>query len=164
MNILDAIILICLIPAIFQGIRKGFISQAISIISLIVGIWASARFADIVTLWASKYITASEQILKIVAFVIILVVVFLVLGLIGRLLESILKFAFLGWLNKLAGVIFSLMKALLILGLVITVFSSLNNTLQLVKPELIADSVLYQPLKDAADAIFPYIKNMLTQK
>ena len=164
MNILDAIILICLIPAIFQGIRKGFISQAISIISLIAGIWASARFADIVTLWASKYITASEQILKIVAFVIILVVVFLVLGLIGRLLESILKFAFLGWLNKLAGVIFSLMKALLILGLVITVFSSLNNTLQLVKPELIADSVLYQPLKDAADAIFPYIKNMLTQK
>ena len=164
MNILDAIILICLIPAIFQGLRKGFISQAISIISLIAGVWASARFADIVTLWASKYITASEQILKIVAFAIILIVVFIILGLIGRLLESVLKFVFLGWLNRLAGLIFSLMKALLILGLVTIAFSSINDALGLVKPEVISESMLYQPLKDAADTIFPYIKNMLTQK
>lgn len=164
MNILDAIILICLIPAIFQGIRKGFISQAISIISLIAGIWASARFADIVSEWASKYITASEQVLNIVAFAIILIVVFIVLGLIGRLLESILKFVLLGWLNKLAGVVFSLIKALLILGLIITVFSSLNDTIEIVRPEVLADSRLYQPLKDTADAVFPYIKNILTQK
>ena len=164
MNILDAIILICLIPAIFQGLRKGFISQAISIISLIAGIWASARFADIVTAWASKYITASEQILKIVAFALILICVFIILGLIGRLLESILNFALLGWLNKLAGLVFSLLKALLIIGLVIIAFSPLNNTLGLVKPEVLADSALYQPLKDTAEAVFPYIKNMLTLK
>ena len=164
MNILDAIILICLIPAIFQGLRKGFISQAISIISLIVGIWASARFADIVTEWVSQYITASEQVMKIVVFVIILVVVFIALGLIGRLLEKILNFAFLGWINKLAGVAFSLMKAFLILGLIAIAFNSINTTLELVKPETISDSVLYQPLKNAADTIFPYIRKMLTFK
>ena len=164
MNILDAIILICLIPAIFQGLRKGFISQAISIISLIVGIWASARFADIVTEWVSQYITASEQVMKIVVFVIILTVVFIALGLIGRLLEKILNFAFLGWINKLAGVAFSLMKAFLILGLIAIAFNSINTTLELVKPETISDSVLYQPLKNAADTIFPYIRKMLTFK
>ncbi len=164
MNILDAIILICLIPALVQGLRKGFISQAISIVSVILGIWASARFANIVTAWVSQYITASEQILKIVAFVLILVAVFIVLGLAGRLLEKILNFAFLGWVNKLLGVVFSLMKAFLILGLVILAFSSLNNTFGIVKPEVIADSVLYDPVKQLADTIFPYIKNMLTIK
>ena len=164
MNILDAIILICLIPALVQGLRKGFISQAISIVSVILGIWASARFANIVTAWVSQYITASEQILKIVAFVLILVAVFIVLGLAGRLLEKILNFAFLGWINKLLGVVFSLMKAFLILGLVILAFSSLNNTFGIVKPEVIADSVLYDPVKQLADTIFPYIKNMLTIK
>ena len=164
MNILDAIILICLIPAVIQGLRKGFISQAISIVSFIVGIWASARFANIVTAWISQYITASEQILKIVAFALILVVVFIVLGLVGRLLESILNFTFLGWINKLAGVIFSLLKAFLILGLVIIAFNSLNATFGFVKPEVLADSVLYGPLKNIADTVFPYIKNMLTLK
>lgn len=164
MNILDAIILICLIPAVIQGIRKGFISQAISIVSVIAGIWASARFANIVATWVSRYISSSEQILKIVAFALILVAVFILLGLLGKVLESILNFALLGWVNKLLGVIFSLMKAFLILGLVILAFNSLNNSFGLVKPEVIADSVLYDPVKNLADTVFPYIKNMLLLK
>ena len=162
MNILDAIILIALIPAIIQGIRKGFISQAISIISIVVGIWASARFASIVTAWVSQYITASEQVLKIVAFALILVFVFLVLGLLGKLLESVLKLVMLGWVNRLLGVVFSLMKAFLIIGLVIIAFNSLNSSFGIVNPEVISDSVLYGPLKNLADAVFPDIKNMLT--
>ena len=149
-------------PAIIQGLRKGFISQAISIISIVAGIWASARFANIVTEWVSQYITASEQILKIIAFALILVIVFIVLGLLGRLLESILKIVMLGWINKLLGLLFSLLKAVLIIGLIILAFSSLNSSIGLVKPEVIEGSALYEPVKDIAEAIFPYIKNMLT--
>ena len=162
MNIIDAIILICLIPAIFQGFRKGFISQVISIVSIIVGIWASAQFADMTTSWISQYITASEPVLKIVAFAIILVVVFLVLGLLGRLLESILNFAFLGWVNKLLGTTFSLLKALLILGLVALTYNSACITYGFTKPEIFETSVLYQFISGMADTVFPYIKNMLT--
>ena len=162
MNILDAIILIALIPAIIQGLRKGFISQAISIISVIAGIWASARFANMVTAWVSQYITASEQILKIIAFALILVIVFIILGVLGKLLEGVLKLVMLGWVNKLLGVVFSLFKAFLIIGLVIIAFNALNNSFGIVKPEVISDSVLYEPVKSLADAIFPYIKSMLT--
>lgn len=162
MNILDAIILIALIPAIIQGLRKGFISQAISIISVIAGIWASARFANMVTAWVSQYITASEQILKIIAFALILVIVFIILGVLGKLLEGVLKLVMLGWINKLLGVVFSLFKAFLIIGLVIIAFNALNNSFGIVKPEVISDSVLYEPVKSLADAIFPYIKSMLT--
>ena len=164
MNIIDAIILICLIPAIFQGLKKGFISQAISIISLVVGIGASAHFADIVTAWISQYITASEQILKIVAFALILIVAFLALGLIGRLLESILKFAFLGWVNKLLGTIFSLLKAILILGLIALIINSFYTTFESPVPEMFKTSTLYPVISDIADSIFPYIKNLLTLK
>ena len=164
MNILDIIILICLIPAIILGIRKGFISQAISIVSIVVGIWASARFTDIAVEWLGQHITASSQVLKVVAFAVILIIVFIILGLVGRLLESILNFAFLGWVNKLAGAVFSVLKTVLILGIVIIAFNSLNNTFNLVQPEIISDSVLYGPLKDIADTIFPYIKNMLSLK
>ena len=164
MNIIDAIILICLIPAVVQGIRKGFISQAISIVSLVVGVWASARFANIVGDWISRYITASEQILKVVAFAIILVAVFVVLGLLGRLLEGVIKLIMLGWLNKLLGVVFSLIKSFLILGIVVLAFNSLNATFGFVKPEVLADSVLYPVVKDLADAVFPYLKSLLTLK
>ena len=164
MNILDIIILLCLVPAIIQGIRKGLISQAISIVSIVVGIWASARFANVVTAWITQYITASEQVLKAVSFALILVAAFIVLGLIGRLLESILNFAMLGWVNRLLGAAFSLLKAVLILGLAIMLFSSLNDAFGFVTPEVLGQSALYQPIKSIADSVFPYIQNMLTLK
>ncbi len=164
MNILDIIILICLVPAIIQGIRKGFISQAISIISIIAGVWASARFADMMGEWLAKHITASDQIIKVVAFALILVVVFVVLAIIGKALEGMLKLVMLGWANKLLGVAFSLVKCLLILGLLVMAFNSLNTTFGFIKPSVISESVLYPIIKDIADCVFPYLKSLLSLK
>lgn len=161
MNILDIILLICLVPAVVQGLRKGFISQAISIVSLISGIWMSAKFADIVTEWISKYLTASEQVLKFISFILILIGVFVILGLLGRLLEASFKLVMLGWLNRVLGLVFSLAKTLLLLSLLIVAFNSFNNTFGFVSKEVLNDSLLYPPLKDIADTIFPYLKNIL---
>lgn len=162
MNILDIILLICFVPAIFQGVRKGFIAQAISIISIILGIWASARFANIVTAWIAQYITASEQVLKVVAFALILVLVFLVLAALGKMLEGVFRLVMLGWLNKLLGVLFALLKTGLIVGLAIMAFSSLNDTFKFVQESVLNESVLYPPLKKFAFEVFPYLKDMLT--
>ena len=164
MNIIDAIILIALLPSLIQGVKKGFISQAISIISVIVGIWASARFANIVTVWLAQYITTSEQVMKIIAFTLIMVVVFMILGLVGKFLESIIKVSMLSWVNKLLGAVFAVGKAFLIIGLIILTFNALNNTFGFVRQEVLSDSVLYHPVKYLANEVFPYIKNMLTLK
>lgn len=162
MNVLDIILLICFIPAVVQGLRKGFIAQAISIISIIVGVWASARFANIVSAWIGQYITASEQVLKVVAFALILIIVFLILGILGKALEGVFRLVMLGWLNKLLGVVFALLKTGLIVGLAIMAFDSLNATFHFVKEQVMAESVLYPPLKKIAYEVFPYLKDMLT--
>ena len=164
MNILDIIILICLIPALIQGLRKGFISQAISIISIIAGVWASAKFANLVGAWLSEYITASEQVLRVIAFAIILIGVFLALGLIARVLEKILKLVMLDWINKLLGAAFSIIKATLILGLIFLAVGSLNANLNLINPETFSNSVLYPVVNDTAEIIFPYLKSLFTLK
>ena len=162
MNILDIIILLCLVPAIVLGIKKGFISQVVSIISLIVGVWASARFANIVGEWLAQYINTSEQALKVIAFAIILLLVMLGLFLAGKLMEGFVKLITLGWLNKLLGVIFSLGKCLLIMGLVIMFFNYLNDMFHIVKPGFGDDAVLYPIVKDLSYKVFPYIKSLLT--
>lgn len=162
MNILDIIILICLIPALIQGIFKGFISQAISIISLILGAWASARFAGAVCQWMAQYISGSEQTLKIAAFILIFIIVIIALTLIGKLLEKIITLVMLGWVNRLLGAAFALMKWLLVMGLLALAFNAINETFQLVDPELIAQSHLYPMITGIADIVFPYLKNLLT--
>ena len=68
----------------------------------------------------------------------------------------------LGWVNKLLGVVFSFVKCALVTGLLIMVFNSINTSLDLVSAETLSESVLYTPLKDFADSVFPYIKEMIS--
>lgn len=161
MNILDIILLICFVPAIIQGLRKGFISQAISLISITLGVWASSRFSAIISEWIAQYMSASDQVLKIISFTLILIAVFIILGLIGKLLEGIFKLVTLGWVNRVLGLVFALAKAFIIVGILIMVFNSLNDTFELVKPSVMKDSVLYPYINQATNEIFPYIKDLL---
>lgn len=161
MNILDIILLICFIPAVVQGFSKGFISQVIAIVSIIAGVWMSFHFATMVSGWLGQYIQGSEQVLKIVAFTLIFIAVIAVLALLGKFLEGTVKLIMLGWLNRLLGVVFSLLKAGLIVGLAIMAFCSLNNTFQFVSEETLNSSILFPPLKDLAYTVFPYLKELL---
>ena len=90
--------------------------------------------------------------------------VFIAIGLICRLLEGILNIVMLGWLNKLLGIAFAFLKTALIIGLIIMLFNSLNNTFHIVQEEKLAESVLYGPLKNLAYTVFPYLKEMLFWK
>lgn len=160
MSIIDIILLICFIPALISGLKKGFIAQLIAIISIFAGIWISFEFATITSQWLSQYIEAPENVLRIAAFALIMVGVFITLGLLGKLLEGILNLVMLGWVNKLFGVIFAFLKTALITGLLIMVFNSINASLELVSAETLSESVLYTPLKNFADSVFPYLKEL----
>lgn len=162
MSIVDIILLICFIPALISGLRKGLIAQLIAIISIFAGIWVSFEFASITSQWLSQYIEAPENVLEIVAFALIMVGVFVTLGIIGKMLEGILNLVMLGWANKLLGVAFAFVKSALVTGLLIMVFNSINTSFDLVSAETLSESVLYTPLKDFADSVFPYIKEMIS--
>lgn len=160
MNVLDVILLICFIPAVFSGIRQGFIAQVIAIASIILGVWASAQFTGQVSGWLAQYITASPQILKVVAFTVILFASFLILGIIGKILEATFKLVMLGWLNSLLGIVFSLIKTGLVVGIIIMAFCSLNNNFHFVSEETLNQSILFPPLKQMAYTVFPYLKEL----
>ena len=164
MNVIDIIILVCCVPALYHGFTKGFISQAISLVSLVLGAWLSFKFSVPLGDWLKTFADLPGSVLHIIAFVLILIVVMLVLMIIGRLLEKILKFAMLGWLNKLLGMVFALLKAVLIIGLVIILFDAVWNLVPFVSSDTIAESVLYQPVKDIANSVFPYLKELIFKK
>ena len=161
MSIVDIILLICFIPALISGIRKGFISQVISIISIIAGVWVSYEFSTQVGTWLGQHIEAADNVLKLISFILIMIAVFSGLALAGKLLEGLVNFVMLGWVNKLLGVAFAMLKTGLIVGLLIMVFCSLNNNLHMVSDDVLADSVLFTPLKNVAYTVFPYLKSMI---
>lgn len=164
MNILDIIILICFIPSLVQGLRKGFIAQVIAILSILAGVYLSFEFSNAAGTWLGQYIEGSEQVLKITAFALILIGAIAAFTALGRLLEGVVNIVMLGWVNKLLGVAFSFLKCALVIGLIIMAFNSLNNSFHIISEEELAKSILYPPLKDIAYTVFPYLKDLLFWK
>lgn len=163
MNILDIILLVCFIPAIISGLRKGFIAQVVAIISIVLGVWLSVKFATLVGNWISQWIEASPQLINIISFAIIFIAVAVLLFTIGKLIEATIKIIMLGWLNKLLGVLFSMLKCILIIGFLIIVFEAINDTFGLVPESYLSDSLLYAPFRDIADSVFPLFKELLSK-
>lgn len=161
MDTLDIIILICFIPAIIRGLQKGFIEQAVALVSLVLGAWLAFRFSSVVSGWLHPYLEVSETVLNVISFAVIVIAVVLILFLLGRLLTGIVNLVLLGWLDRLLGLVFAILKAALIIGLAVVLFDTLNLKFEFVKAEVLDVSVLYNPIKDLAYAIFPYLKELI---
>lgn len=160
MNILDIVLLVCLIPAVIQGLRKGFIAQVVAIISLVLGGWLAYRFSSAVTEWLGQWISASGPALNIIAFILIFAIVVTLLFLLGKILEASIKIILLGWLNKLLGLVFSLFKYVLVIGLLIILFDSINGKFSLVSDEFLDSSFLYSGIRSISWSVFPYLKSL----
>ncbi len=111
--------------------------------------------------WLGGFIQADPKIINIVAFAIIVMVVILLLTLIGKLITKTLKLAMLGGLNRVLGVVFSLLKAALMIGLLIFLLDPVIEKFQLVNPEVLENSVIYTALHDLSLKVFPYLKDLL---
>lgn len=162
MNIIDIILLISLIPFLIQGLLKGIIRQIFSILAIFLGVWASYKFGSLVAQWLANWFNVSPKVMTIIAFIIVFILIFIGIYFLGRLLEKIVKVASLGWVDKLFGLLFSILKYVLVIGVIIIAFDALNNVIGIVKPEVIDDSVLYGPIKKLAIDIFPYLKKLIT--
>ena len=151
-------------PALVQGFRKGFISQAVSLVSIVLGAWLAFKFSEPVGEWIKTFADVNGVVLQVLSFSLIFHTVYLVLLLIGKIAQKFVKFVMLGWLDRLLGMTFGLLKMVLIFGLVIICIDAINSTLPVIPSETIDGSVLYHPLKSIADVIFPYLKELIFHK
>ncbi len=160
----DIIILICFLPAIITGIMKGFIEQAIALFSLILGAWLAFKFSTVVSGWLQPYFEISETVLNVISFAVIMIAVVLVLFVLGKVLTGVTKLVMLGWLDRLLGLVFALLKAGLFIGIGIILFETLNVKFEFVEEKVLDESVLYGPIRDIAYMVFPYLKELLLKQ
>ena len=79
----------------------------------------------------------------------------------GKILEKTIKIIMLGWLNRLLGVLFSMLKCILIVGFLIIVFEAVNGQFHIVSEKYLAESVMYTAFRDIAYSVFPYFKRLI---
>ena len=159
MNVIDVIILILLILAVIKGIKDGFVKQMGSILGLFLGIVLAGRFSALLGTWLHQWVNASEEIVKIISFTIIIIGVCICMSLLGKLLEKILKAITLNWLNRLLGVIISLFAAVLLIGIILSLLEYVNaNWFVIIPKDKLAESKGIQLISDFSKTVFPYLK------
>ena len=117
MNYLD-ILLVCILGLFaLRGVFQGFIAEAAGLISLLGGFWCSYHYYP----QAAPYITFVEDAAwrQIIAYAAIFLGVFLLTGILARILQKLLSLSFMVWLDKLAGLVFGLLKGLVICSLLL---------------------------------------------
>lgn len=162
MNPVDIVLLCCFVPGIIRGIVKGFMVQACSLAGIAASIWCAWRFASLVGGYLTPHLDLSPALINTIAFAIILIIVAIAFGLIGKALSKLMKVALLGWLDKLLGVLLGCMITFCILGVIILIFNSLDAQWHIMKSDILENSVVYRSIRGIAQAVFPYLKQLFT--
>lgn len=166
MNILDVIILICCLPVLIDGYKKGFIRQAISIFALLIGVWVASKLGDSVGTWVYPLFENCDQpehLANLAGFAIVLIAALLSIGLIGRIVEKLILIVVPSWCNTLLGVVLAALQAMLLLSVLFYIFQILNKIYFFsdLKSALFADSTLFPMIESFAEALLPSIQQFI---
>ena len=161
MNTLDIIILICFLPGIIRGLSKGFLEQAVSLVGMVLSVWCAFKLRGLVCEAIAPHLEMSETLLNVVAFALILIGVSVLALILAKLFTKLVELMMLGWVNRLLGALTSCLVTLVVLGVVIVLFDTVNVKFGLVNSPLLSESVLYEGIKNLAILAFPYMKQLL---
>lgn len=160
MNYFDIVFIIPLLWGAYKGFVKGFVIEIASFFALGLGVWGGLKFSYLSAEYLSKAFDIAENIMPLISFSVVFILIVVVVFLLARLLESVLKKAALGVFNKLLGLVFGSLKFAFIMSVILNLVNVFNNEVEFIKPEQKASSLLYNPLEKVAQLIIPGIKDL----
>ena len=160
MSIFDIILGCLMLYAIYNGLKKGLFVELASFLALIVGIYVAIKFSGIMRDFLINAMSWSPKYISVVALALTFLVVVVGIHLLAKAFTGVASFAYLGWLNKLAGAGFSVLKTILALSIVLSLFQKININDSIVSKETLDASMFYNPIQEISAYIFPSLEKL----
>jgi membrane protein required for colicin V production len=158
MNSLDLFFIIVLTFFFIRGVFRGFILELTTVVGLVVGYLFAISYISIVTAFLADYLpSVPVSVLNIMSFMAIFVATNLFLRFIAGLITKTLRFAMLGWLNKLLGGIFGVCKSVLILSIIVLIIDLIPLGDRILTSSGIQNSLLFPLFNMIGPKLFNYI-------
>jgi membrane protein required for colicin V production len=164
--VIDIIVLIALALAIIKGLRSGLIVAVFSILAFIIGLAAALKLSAMVATWLAQSTTINAQWLPFIAFAVVFFLTVFAIRAVAKLIEKAVDLAWMGWANKLGGVLVYTLLYLLILSVILFY----AEQMRLITNETISASRTFsfiQPLGprviDGIGTVLPIFSNMFSQ-
>ncbi|PKP03729.1 MAG: hypothetical protein CVU14_01430 [Bacteroidetes bacterium HGW-Bacteroidetes-9] len=161
MVFIDIVIVVIALIAAIKGFMKGLIIGIASLAGLILGIVFSLRYAgDLAEIFQSMF-GSNSRYLYFAAYLVCFLFIVMIVHLIGKSIEKVIEIAALGFLNKIAGAAFGILKVLFVFSAIFYLMKIVDPQSHLVKPETKQKSLFYQPLEWLLPSTLPFLKNQL---
>ena len=156
-NIIDFIFLLPLMFFAWSGYKKGLIIEAATLTALILGLYFAIYFSDVAGGFLHKTFNIKEMYMGALSFVVTFVVVVFGVIAIGKALEKIVDILFLGFLNKMAGAVFGIIKGALFISILILAFSYFDLEKKVFSQDAREKSLFYKPVKSIAPSLISWL-------
>lgn len=153
MNWLDVIIIVPLLWALYNGYRKGIIPQVGYIAGIAVGVLLAYYLGSAVTSWMNVNTTAG----KVVIYIVVAGVALFGVLVAARMVSEAFRSAGLGIFDRIGGAVLGLVKVWLVICVALLAFQWLDRKNNILGDPTLDGSLLYYPVLNSADYLFPYM-------
>ena len=163
-NYIDLILGGILVYGAIKGLMKGLIVEIAGLLALVIGVWGAIHFSDVVGDYLGQKLDWNEKYISLSAFILTFIGIVMAISALGKALTSVASVIALGWLNKLFGAIFGLLKVGFTLSVILNILLQINTKFDFLEKKTLKESVVFEPLAEVAPTIFPMLKDLEIQK
>lgn len=164
--LVDIIVCILLLLAVFKGLRNGLILALFTFLGFIIGLAAAVKLSAVAADYLGQAVNISQRWLPVVAFVAVFLLVVVLVRLGAKALEGVVQMAMMGWLNRLGGVVLYMLVYIFIFSILLFYADRTG----LIGSGTAAASVTYPYIRplgpfvvDGLGAVVPFFKNMFVE-
>jgi membrane protein required for colicin V production len=116
MNPFDILIIVVLGYSLVRGLFRGLVKEVSSLIGVLGGFYAAYTYYKVLAGLLAGLIHDTSY-LNILSFLIIFCGVLIIVGVLGVIIKYLLNIAFLGWVDRIGGIVFGVLKGILIVSI-----------------------------------------------
>jgi len=147
MNYIDIIIAIPLVWFIYKGFTHGLIIEISTLIGLVLGVYIGLNFSY----YISDALNLTSQYAPLISFAITFILIVILIYLLAKILEKTINLLALGFLNKVFGAFFGLLKITFIVSILLMFVNKIN----IIPIKAKNESILYPTVSALAPYIIP---------
>jgi len=155
MNYFDIIVGGILLLALVKGFKKGLVIELATLAALVLGILGAIKFSDITEQYLIQHINSNH--IGLIAFFVTFILIVIGVHIIAKMLDKLVSAVALGFINRILGAAFSVLKYAFIISVLMAVFNSFDKNFNIIPDKQKESSILYIPMSKLALTIFPYL-------
>ena len=145
MNWLDIVIIIPAAWYAYKGLKNGLIYELSSIVALVLGVWATVHYSDVLAARMGE-----GQTYKIIAFAVIFIATLVLVHFAGKLMEKAVKLMIPSFFNNLVGLLFGVAKVVIVFSVLLMFIEKVDTKEVILKPKFKTESFCYKYVQPVA--------------